>query len=231
MSQYPGQYPSPYQGYPSPYGGYSQAPFDAYMGPFRKAAIMTFVVGGLICACGIFCTALPWRTLLPEMMAQQGRTIPQEISLDDATIVYRVMGVVTVLMGALHIGLGFFVRKGSYAATITGIVFAVLELLVVLILLVLALLAGGLNNLTNLGSLACTIGLPAAALTLMLIWLVQAARAAPLLRAAQAQYQYEYWQYAQAQQGYGQASPQAPPAPPPPPPPPAAPPQDWPPGG
>jgi hypothetical protein len=213
------QYQPPYQppNLPSQpdfyYGAYADP-----LAPARRAAIVMFIIGALGMMCGMFIAvggsiispeqlaASPQAQQLQEMEAQSG------LSLHALAVL---MGVLILLPGILYAALGLWVRRGSAASAVVGIALAGLTSLFLLANLISVILGGDTASMV-LGS--CAIVIPTALCFLLVVWLIQAFRAAPNVTALRMQYQAQYWQSQQLQQdygatGYGYGAPQPPPPP------------------
>jgi hypothetical protein len=238
------QYPPPYSPMQPPYGGYPAPPPpspDELLAPARRAGVMMTVVGALFVLCGLGMGAISWMARQQEFLSgpefaqarEQFRQAEMQSGLPIETMLL-IMGVIPLAVGALFGGLGFFVRGGGFGAVVTGIV-ASSGVLLLLGLMILGTLVAAAANPSNIAGV-CVYVVPFAIVLLLLVWLIQAARAASRVAAARQQYQAQVWQYQQYQQAYlqqSQSQPQQPgmgyhypppPAPPAPAPPPAAPP-------
>jgi hypothetical protein len=186
------------------------------------------VLGALSVLCGLY---FAWWSgnfdatsagLPPEMQRQFQQQVEltekQAGGLKFRTIIL-VMGIIPLAVGAVLGGLGFYVRGGSLGFIITGAVVVAGVLLVTGI----ALLAGVVQSAAMGGPVfaaaaICIYGVPFAMTLLLMVWLVQAARAASHVAMARRQYQAQLWQYQQSQQAYlQQGRPEAGGAPQPPP--------------
>lgn len=254
QDQFVSQYPPPYQQPTYP----NQGPFDFYrpaanpLGPARRASVLMFVLGGLGLMCGAFIT---FRGIIatPEMIAQGMNS--DQLHVIDSTWGRNALRGITIAMGVfcllpsiLYAIMGYWVRSGKMASVVLSIVLTGFTSLLVLLGLLSVVVAGGGDPAALLGAF-CMMGIPLVLCIMLLVWLIQAMRAAPAVAAQQQQFQAQYWQSMQQQQaaqlgygygmppgyGYGAPSLAQPPAPPgqapvnypaplmPPPPPPAPP--------
>jgi hypothetical protein len=131
------------------------------------------------------------------------------------------MAVLALVKAIVTIILAIFVRRGGIGSIVTSIVLCVLALLGILF----ELAGSGVQAARGTPGQIPVMATFLAALALyglLMVWLVQAAKAAPSVRAMRTQSQ--LWQMQQQQQMYNQAGYAPPPPPPPPPqtPPPAA---------
>ena len=235
------QYPSPYQP-PDPYAQqwaqyYGQTSCDQALKPARRASVMMFIVGPLFLLCGT-CTLLGG--LMPndpeattEAMSQLGRLFggmqmpaPEQLPSRAESLV---TGILQFLSALALLVLGVPVRRGGRQATV-GAIFATSVL--VLVMAASQLLSAARLGAPMVAGAVCVLIPVSVPFVLLLVWLVQALRIAPMAEQWSA-YQQQYQQYMQSQmyaQGpYGQQPgvPAPPPgqapvqdyAPPPPPPP------------
>ncbi len=225
------QYPSPYSPPPVPpnYGydfNYYQPQQDV-LAPAQRAGMMLYVVGGLILLPSLCCGAMG--LALPAIMAQEPSLFSEVsasgMSPEGLQTTLMIAAGVTLLLGVVLIVLGRFVRRGSMGAAVTGSILAVLVFLyLVLNGLGILVMSGKLPPAQMVLGLAMTV-LGLVIFGLLIVWLIQAAMAAPRIAMMQSQYQQQYWQYQQQQQMYqpGYVPPPAPPVAPAPLPPPASP--------
>lgn len=209
---------------PQPYHYAAGDAYESLRSPAKRASILMFILGGLLCVCGTCCVAAGPMLSRAQLDAEQMSQFSQfeaELGIGMKELMMG-MGVAGMLPGIILIVLGIFVRGGSTGPVITALVFTSIMELVLLLLAV----SGGIEAISS-GSPDTLIGLAffialLATLGMLIVWLIQSVRNAGQLRAWQTQYQMQYWQYQQQQQLY-----QRPPAwsnqpPPPPPPPPQA---------
>ena len=252
MSQYPpSQYPPPYSPQQPAYGGYRppQPPRspEELLAPARRAGTLMIVIGALSVLCGLW---IAWQSsafdpaapgVPPEFqrqMQQQIETFESQSGMSFRTLLL-VMGVAPLAVGAVLGGLGLYVRGGSFGVVITAAILTGALLLVVgLVLLAGLLQSAAMGGAVVALGVACQCGVPFALLAVLMVWLVQAARAASQITLARQNYQAQMWHYQQYQQAYlqqGQPPQGYPPEsmgygyPPPPPPPAPAPPPSGPP--
>lgn len=209
------QYPPPYSPMQPPYGGYPAPPPpspDELLAPARRAGVMMIVVGVLFVLCGLGMGVFSWVIKQPGVMsspefAQAQEHFRQAEAQSGMAIetMLLIMGVVPLATGALFGGLGFFVRGGGFGAVVTGIV-ASSGVLLLLGLMILGTLLGAAANPSSAAGV-CVYVVPFGLVLLLLVWLIQAARAASRVAAARQQYQAQAWQYQQYQQAYLQQSP------------------------
>ncbi|WP_428938456.1 hypothetical protein [Fontivita pretiosa] len=210
MTQYP-QYPQPsgqpysppYQPYPPAYA-YGYDPAEPLLAPARRASVLMYVIAGMGMLCGLCVGAVGLLAPLERFAADSGlQSAAAELGLPAEQllkVVYVVIAVLTMLWSLVLAVLGPLVRRGGLGAIVTAIVLVTLSLLVLA-----ANLLTGLAQTRGHGAAALAAGLlvlivPTALLGLLLAWLIQAARAAPAVRAArwqQMQYSSQYWQYQQ----------------------------------
>lgn len=212
------QYPNPYQP-PSPgFDQYRPAGADP-LAPARRASIMLFVLGGLGLACGLGLGTMVWmaptdvlvKQLQATMNPGQLSQLPPGWTIETfAHVAYTAAAILIVVGGIVMLLVGFFARRGGRGASVAGIVICALVILWLAVNLV--------------GSLVQTLRAPGAqaagavvfgvvciaAFALTLAWLVQAARAAPMVAWNRQRMQAQYGHYEQQYAAYQQ------PAPPPP---------------
>jgi len=215
------QYPPPYSPMQQPYGGYPAPPPPSpqeLLAPARRAGVLMIVVGVLFVLFGLCMGVFSWMirqpgfTSSPEFAQAQEHFRQAEIQSGmSVETMLLVSGIVPLALGALFGGLGFFVRGGGFGAIITGIV-ASAGLLLLLGLGTLGTLVASAANPSNLAGV-CVYLVPFGLVLLLLVWLIQAARAASRVAAARQQHQAQAWQYQQYQQAYLQQG-QAPSQPP-----------------
>src|SRR4051794_26258175 len=218
----PGMYPPTYQpgyGQPLAYGqggyAYGGSPMDALLAPAKRAmwlmlilGILSILFGGCFAALGGMWPQIS-QQMPPESRAQIDR-LEQQLQGVQVETYFLIAGVVTLVVGALHVALSFFVRRGTLIPVVFGIVLGGGMLL----LLAVALLG---NLMTGQAGGICFGGIGVALWGLLLVFLIQAATRSGQVAAARsaagyggAQYAAQYWQYQHAQQqqqppppGYG----------------------------
>ena len=221
--------PPPYSPQQLPYGhpgGYPPEPPrspEQLLAPARRAGTLMIVVGALSVLCGLY---FAWWSgnfdatsagLPPEMQRQ----FQQQVELTERQAggmkfrtIILVMGIVPLVVGAVLGGLGFYVRGGSLGTIITGIVIVAGVLLVTGIALLAGVVqSGAMGGPVFAAAAICIYGVPFALTLMLMVWLVQAARAASQVVMARRQYQAQMGQYQQYQQAYLQQG-QAPSQPP-----------------
>lgn len=213
------QYPSPYSPPPVPPNGgydfnYYQPQQDA-LAPARRASTMLYVLGGLILLPGFCCFAMGFA--LPAMMAQQPAVFSEVrasgMPAETVQTTLMVAAGAALFVGVLMIVLGRFVRRGGMGAAVTASVLVVLVFLYLVVNgLSIVLMSGKLPPAQVVLGLAMTV-LGLVVFGMLIVWLIQAAMAAPRVAMMQIQYQQQYWQYQQQQHAY-QAGYPAPPPPP-----------------
>jgi hypothetical protein len=216
MTQYPST-PPPY-GYG--YDPYQQQQSDA-LAPARRAALMMFLLAGMMLLCGVCVGAFAMTVPMERLLQESGITLPQQpppgMSVGELMrIGYMVIAVGSLLAGIIVVVLGVFVRRGGMGAAVASIVVVSLMLLVAGLSVVVSLPQMAQQPSAILG--ICVVLVPVALMVGALITLVQAAKAASSVNAMKQQYQFQTWQYQQQQQAYNQggyAMPQPPPGQPP----------------
>jgi hypothetical protein len=215
MSQYP---PSPYSAPQPQPAHYAYAQYDAYFAPARRAGLLMFILGGIGMTCALCMGIVAAVAPMERLIAESGVALPSasETGVSPETLMRLGYGIIAggaLLFSLLILILAVFVRRGSAAATITAIV---IDSIIILAL--------GINT---IGSLVQVLRNPSALIgvvivvamlagfVLLLVWLIQALRAAATIKAMQIHYQQQYWQYQQQQQmyAYGYAQQQQQPAP------------------
>jgi hypothetical protein len=196
-----GGYPPPQHLPPSP---------DELLASARRAGVMMIVLGVLSVACGLCLAFMGGMMDSPEMLQspqyQQLQQQFQQIERETGLTLQRffvVMGIVPLAIGAILGALGFFVRGGGKVAVMGSIVLVS----ILLVGLALVILGGIIQALTIGGGPEFMIGIcvyiiPLGLLLLLLVWLIQAARASSRVELARQQYQMQMWQYEQYQQAY-----------------------------
>ncbi len=216
------QYPSPYSPPPYPQNfGYSY-PQPNQLAPARRASTLMLVLGGLILLMGLLNTLSAVVTSGELMLARQKTMMPANNDFSISPALYKTMALViglgTIITGAVFVGLAVKVRRGSKNSMIAGIVVTSL-LLLLTGLMTLTVLIAGLAAPAIL-PFTCLPGGILGLLIWQLILLIVAARSRTSVWAAQEQFQVQYWQqYQQAMQpptgyGYAVAAPPPPPNPP-----------------
>jgi hypothetical protein len=207
VSQYPNPYNAPQApigyGGQSPYG-YAQDPAAQALAPCRRAAVLMFVLGGLLLLIGGCMAAAVNIPGVEEQIAKQPGALPPGKTFAETRSEFSIVGGTMLGIAVLELALGGFVRRGSRGAAIGGIVLTFL----VLGYLALDLFAGmsqGMPNVVMMG--LCVLAVPIALLVWQLVWLFQANAAAGRWSAWQAQYAGQYYQYQQQQQMQGQYPP------------------------
>jgi len=210
MTQYP-QYPLP-SGQPysppdqphHPAYAYGYDPAEPLLAPARRASVLIYVIAAVGMICGLCVGAVGLLGPLQRLAAESGlQSAAAELGLPAEQllkIVYLAIAVLTMIWSLLLAVLGPFVRRGGLGAIVTAIVLVTVALLVLL-----ANLLTGVAQTRGHGAAALVAGLlvlivPTGLLGVLLAWLIQAARAAPAIRAArwqQMQYSSQYWQYQQ----------------------------------
>src|SRR4051812_14526275 len=207
-------YAPPYAyGYVSPYqvpaAGRYGAPFDpvGLLRPARRAAVLMFVLGGIVGVLGMCNIAGAILQSPAEILENQRRMFgdqgapPMPISAQGFRNLAMGFAIFTVVFGLGMVVLGALVRRGSVVASGFSIGLAAIALLGDVLMLLGSVIAA-------FGSpvfLACTCGtlVPGGLFGLLIFWLIQGMRAIAAHRTFAAQYQAQYWQYQQAQQAYG----------------------------
>jgi hypothetical protein len=106
-------------------------------------------------------------------------------------------------IGAVLGALGFVVRGGTKGAVTAGLVLVSLVAVLLALLILMMLVQGAATGqLPQAVAGTCFYGVPLALLGVVVVWLVQAARAAPKVEWARQHYQAQLWQYQQYQQAY-----------------------------
>lgn len=195
------QYPYGYD----PYAAYSQMG-DA-LAPARRASIMLFIVGGLLTLLGA-CNGISSVMLDAQQLAASNQQFmapgqPSPFSPEGLRMFAIVCGALTFLCGIVLVGLGVPVRRGNRPAVIGALIISSLLTLLVGGFMLLALLGGIVQPMLLVA--ACVTLVPLVLFGLLVIWLIQALRAAGPNLQAQMQQQAAYWQYAQQQQAYQQS--------------------------
>lgn len=141
----------------------------------RRAGLLMIllgVVGLLMGACFAGTGVVFPRLQLPAETAHQIAELEAQLNVS-ADVLFIVTGVMALIPSLLLFILGFFVRKGSKASTITGLIVTALVVLV-LSLQVLGGLLGGPSALLGVVLLA----IPLSLYILLLVWLSKALKSA-----------------------------------------------------
>ena len=207
-------YPSPYQP-PNPYGqggyppGYApQDPYTEALKPARRAGILMFILGGLFLICGT-CTMIGAVTpsdpeATAEAMAILGKFFgdmpmpsPEQLPSPAQSLI---TGGIQFAAALTLLALAVPVRRGG-RSPIRGAIVATTALALIFVAsqLINAARIGGTPVVTGSACVLIPIMTP---FLLLLVWLVQAMKAAPIAEQWSA-YQRQYWQYMQSQ-AYGQ---------------------------
>lgn len=205
---------SPYMPPSQDLGGSWVDPYAPLLIPARRAGLLMVVLGALAAA-GSGCLSVVVAAAWEQVLAASPDLVRAELAnkQDLMQIVYVAMGVIGLLFGVGYIVLGIFVRRGGLEAAITALVLTIVATLLLLVNVIGSasmLFDTAANQATALMGV-CMTGVPLALLVLLLVWLIEAVRNAPKIKAAR-QYQAAYWQ-----QQYPQPW-QPPPSPPTPPP-------------
>ena len=200
------QYPSPYV--PPNVVPYHGGPPDA-LAPARRASMMMFILGTLMIlfsGCMVGITFL--FSMVPVEQLQPLRERIESIAQVSPEFLFRVLGTLIFVIGAVLFALAFFVRRGGLVSAIIATVLVGLIELQQLLSLAGAIAAA--KDFAGLGSLVAS-AITFAAFTLQFVWLIRATRAAPKVKTARQQYSSQYWQYHQNMQAYSgyPAQPQA----------------------
>ncbi|MCY2951845.1 MAG: hypothetical protein NTU53_07690, partial [Planctomycetota bacterium] len=173
--------------------------------PFRRGGLLMIIFGALgllMGGCFGVVAGLVRLEQIPPEMAQVVQEIESKGQLS-FKVLLAVWSVMVSVLSVLLVVLGLFVRKGSRGAVVAGMVLVGLILLFLVWNLLGSLAMAGGGGAQAFGGV-CMAVVMLAMFGLLMGWLVQAARAVPMLRGAAAQYQNQYWQYMQGQQQYGQ---------------------------
>jgi hypothetical protein len=182
----------------------------------RRAAIVLFILGGLMSVCGLCVSGVASTVPAEQLAAQTPIPLPPEVSPKMLLSVMIGVWLVVAVFGIAKVVLGIFVYNGRRPAIVVAIVVSsILVLLAVLSFLNdvrLALSSG--NPMIAGGALLAAV--LAGVLILELVWLIQAAKAATAVKAAWANYHAEQWKNAQTSNGgaagyWGYGLPQPPP--------------------
>jgi hypothetical protein len=217
VSQYPGQYPPPYQGGVSPYQvpGQQWSPLEHLLAPAKRAGALMIVLGviGILCGACFGVVGLNWNQLMqnPSMPQQQRQVIAQAESQLGGSLGPWMVGVavVVVVVAVSYIVLGIVaLRGGAFGIFGSMILVAIVGLLLLLLMagtLLQAVQAAGPE--TAINGCAGVLGLGSHAL--LFVWLLGAARNVRRIREMK-DYQQNYWAYLRQQQAaYPQQQPAA----------------------
>jgi hypothetical protein len=206
---YPPQQPQPHQTAPYTYGGQPGYAFHTLgtdvLKPARRAALLMIVLGALVTLFGL-CNAVTAMVMSPEMVAEQESAmkaagLPESnISAEAFRTMTVVMGALTLLVGVTFIVVGAFVRRGSRAATVTGLIVASALALLLGLFALLCLIAAFAAPVV--AAYACLFAIPFFLLIWLIAWLAQAVRASGAVAAAHNQFNAQFYQYQQQQQAY-----------------------------
>src|SRR5262249_16342371 len=149
-----------------------------------RAALMLFILGGLMLTCGVVCSG--FGVMVPQEYLQsvaERRGVP--VSTQGMKATYLLLGMASLLGGLIEIVLGLFVRRGSIGAAVTAIVLSSLEILLTVVFL-LATLASASSVGGNISAMVllsdCLLLLPLTLCAVQLVLLIQAARSSSQLR-------------------------------------------------
>lgn len=203
------QYPSPYLPPQVPIDYSYYQPAGDLLQPARRASIVLFVLAGLGLACGILVGISAW--VSPEQLLRQPGMETPEIPGSNLTpeqilrITFTIAAVIMVLGGIVFGILGLFVRRGGKGSAITGVVLGILLLLWLAVNGVSAFFITA-NLLAGIFTI-CIVGVLGPLIVMMLMWLFQAIKAAPMIRYQRQQFEAQRWQYQQQQMAYLQSAP------------------------
>lgn len=219
MSQYP-QYPQyPSHSYPSqPMYGLPDPQADL-LRPAKRASILMFLISGLCLTCGLcfgISSFVPMDQL-DEAQREQIQSMEEQLGGWAFPAVMRASAVIIAGMGVALLVLALLVRRGGMGSVILTLIIVGGMGLLLLIGLVNDLILT-MQNPAGIISV-CIVAMPLALVTLLFVWLIQAARNAPRLAELRSAQQSAYWQSNQHRQQYGSGywQQQQPPPPPPPP--------------
>jgi hypothetical protein len=197
--QYPQQYPPPSYPQANPY-----APVDDPRAPAKRAGILMIVLGALTLLCGACLGIASWGLSLPEaasrMTPEQARKmqmIEEQLHISPSALLAG-MAIVALVMSVVYIVMGVITRNGGFVSVVSSIVLVSITIAIAAFLGLSSVLQAELVS-------ACVCGIGVALFVLLLVWLIQAARAAGKITSMQQQYQQQYAQYQQMQQQYGNA--------------------------
>jgi hypothetical protein len=205
------QYPQYYAPQPPPDANLSP---EQLVGPARRAGTMMMIVGVLAVISGL-CAAY-WAnnfdptdpTAIPDprmrqQMQQQINTFETQLGISFRTAMLF-FAAVPLLLGAVTGGVGLYVRNGGLGPVIAGIVVVALMLIGVGFALLAGLIQGLAAGPAMLVASVCVYGVPFGLLVMLMLWLVQAARAAPRLAEARRRLEARQGQYEERQQAFRQ---------------------------
>jgi hypothetical protein len=206
VSQYPSPYQQPqYQGQPYPQGYTGYDPYTDALAPCRRAGILLFVTASLFFLCGA-CSVIQGMVVPDDQIEAELRAMsamnPQmpQITVSMIRTFTIIISVLIALMGFIFIALGIFTRRGSSGAIVTAIIFDSLLILISgcgTIGGLMTVPTGQAKALIQTGVLVVTLAI----FIWLLVWLIQANKAAGAVKAIAMQYQYYQ---AQQQQPYAQ---------------------------
>jgi hypothetical protein len=246
------QNPPPYPPQQYPYPGGAPVPYyrsaDDLLRPAKRAGVVMIVLGVLFVIIGLLYAAVSYLLGRADIMStpegqafqQRFRELESQMRGVSVETLLLYMGGALLAVGAVVGTLGVLVRSGRRGPVITSLVVTI-GLTILVGLMTLGSIANSLLKGVPADQLAgglCVSLVPLVLLIMALVWLIQAARAAPGVARAQQQVPNQPWpQYGQ-QQYYQPPGPPAPgpppgaggyhqyPAPPPPPSPPSSGPED-----
>lgn len=184
-------------------GPYYAPPVDG-LAPARRASLLMFLISGLLLLSSTCMLCFPyWIKMLPpdqvDQMRHQQAVQQTQMPLERVAFIE---GLGMVGIGLPLLILGVLVRRGGRVATIVSIALVGLLTLISIVDLLNAFAAP-----SGPGIIVVFV-LIAAVLSLLLAWLIQAARAVKSVaftqQEAQRLYAAQYWQYQQNLQAYGQ---------------------------
>jgi hypothetical protein len=201
VSQYPSPYSQPYpqQSYPGQYNYY--VPGADLLASAKRAAILMFVLGGLLALLGS-CNSLSAMFLdSTEAYEKQQQLMGDTRGFAFSPQTMRSMtigaGIGTLLVGVFLIALGAIVRRGSMAAIVTSLIIVSLIVILLLLLCLSAIIMAATGAGAIGAILLCVFAVPGILFILLDVWLAQAAFAVPKARAMQQAMANQMWQYQQ----------------------------------
>lgn len=224
------------------------AQLHALQAPGRRAGVLQIVLGALALLMGGCFAIFAMPSFASQIASQPDVRIPDTSAAGLTPVEFihlfcSIMAGIFIVVAVAFLVLGPFVRSSRpWAIVLSLIVTAVIEIFL-LFSMVVGLVGGDQNGTSRLEGLVVSIPV-VGAISLLILWLIQAWLSLKSIAAATAQWQQQYWQYQQAYAahnpaaygpgvygpaGYGaqvppqdgsQLPPQFPPAPPVPPPPP-----------
>ena len=123
------QLPNPYQ--PQPSRAFASNPLT----PARRASTTMFILGALMLLCGLGMSAMAWLPI-EKIAAEKHQELPQlppGLTWDLMRQTAKVITYIFVPLGLAQIATAVFVRRGGAAASMVGIVLAVLMVLYLVI--------------------------------------------------------------------------------------------------